>query len=328
VFNSTNNEKAMGRVFTLVSDLSFESIQKKSFVDMPATLPVVQFLLSKAGVTNRPYYIQVQDPFTGQSSRFYSEIKIHFGLPANQRGVHMSRIEECLDDISTKPGLSLIAWMEELSDELLARQKLSECSVNLDVHYEKVTSKNLSQVSSNEIIKLHSAIERTEEKVNICCGMTVPFINACPCTQRWGMREFYSQLIDDGYNPAEAEAIVRKAPLQAHTNLGRASLKIWSDKVTYPRLYNLLDRAVPIVRELLKGMDEHSVVRHVHQQGQFCEDNARQIVQEVVKELDGVIEDCTMVEIEVEVAESVHFHNLNVEVKSTFGDLKKNLKST
>jgi MptA/FolE2 family GTP cyclohydrolase len=332
MFNPTDNWNknnlqasfGAGSVALSCDDIS-KSIQDKSFVDIPASKPAVQCALQRVGVSNRPCYIQIRDPFNGNPTKLYGDIKVVFGLPAKQRGVHMSRIEECLSEMLADSDLPLSLWIDRLSERLLKRQGLTSCAVHVDICYEKTTTKNPSQILGHEMITLHSAIEKDEDQMRVCTGVTVPFINACPCTQRWGMREFYTDLVAHGYDPAEAQELVQKAPLQAHTNLGRASLKIWSDQATHEKIYNLLDRAVPIVRELLKGVDEHALVRHAHKQGQFCEDNARQIVQEVVAESEVVIEDNAIVEIVVEVNESVHFHNLYTELKSTFGDLKKAL---
>lgn len=310
----------------MVSKVLVETIDKKSFVDIPACVPAVKFPLPKVGITNRPHYIHVQDPFTDEATRLFSKIEVFFNLPANQRGLHMSRIEECLHDISTEKELSLIDWIDKFSEQLLKKQKQQKCIVQLDTQYEKTTKKNQSQIISNELINLHTAITRDKATTSTCIGVTVPFINACPCTQRWGMRDFHKKLLDAGYDQATAEELMHMAPLQAHTNLGKATLKIHSADITHSQIYDLLDNSVPIVRELLKGMDEHGLVKQAHQKGQFCEDNARAIVQAVCHELDGLIENDVLIEISVKVEESVHFHNLYAEIVSTFGNLKENLE--
>ncbi len=299
-----------------------ETIDQKSFVDIPASTPAVQFPLPKVGITNRPHYIHIQDPFTDEPNCLLSEIKVFFSLPAGQRGLHMSRIEECLHNISTQRELSLTDWLNQLAQQLLQKQEQQKCIIQLETQYEKITKKNTSQILSHELIKLHTTITKEESSTAMCIGMTVPFINACPCTQRWGMREFYKKLIDAGYDQVTAEKLMHIAPLQAHTNLGKATLKIHSADITHSQIYDLLDNSVPIVRELLKGVDEHTLVQQTHKEGQFCEDNVRAIVQTVCQRLDGTIDNNTLIEITVEIEESVHFHNLYAEVISTFADLK------
>ncbi len=309
----------------VVPKLLIENINTKSFVDIPASLPAVKFPLPKVGITNRPHYIHVQDPFTQEATRLFSNIKIFFSLRADQRGLHMSRIEECLYDISAEKNLSLPDWIDKLAEQLLIKQAQNKCVVDIETHYEKTIEKNTSQIPSHELIKLHTSITKEESATSKWVGVEVPFINACPCTQRWGMRDFHKKLIDAGYDRAKAEELMLMAPLQAHTNLGRAKLKIHSSAITHKQIYDVLDNSVPIVRELLKGMDEHAVVREVHRQGQFCEDNARSIVQTLCHHLDGVIDNDVLMEIVVEVDESVHSHNLYAEIVSNFGDLKDDI---
>ena len=303
-----------------------ETIDDKSFVDVPAAIPAVKFPLPKVGITRRPFYINIQDPFSKEPTLLLSELKIFFSLPATQRGLHMSRIEECLNNMASKSILSLNDWITQLSKTLLAKQQQLDCIIELEMQYEKATTKNPSKILSHEIIKLNTSAIANQNEINIATGITVPFINACPCTQRWGMREFYKKLINLGYDHSEAEKLIVIAPLQAHTNLGKASLKIWNNHITHSQIYDLLDNSLPIVRELLKGPDEHDLVQKAHQEGQFCEDNIRSIISEVCSKLENVIENADKVEIIVEVEESVHSHNLYAEITSTFGELKDNLE--
>lgn len=307
------------------SPIAFQSIDDKQFVDVPASVPAVKLTLPKVGVTRRPHYIQVRDPFTNVSARMWSDINVFFTLPRNQRGVHMSRIEDCLQAISEQKDLCLSEWIECLSEQLLRSQQLEQCMVDVTTHCEKDTDRNQSGRTSCEIINLHTRIERSLEEKRLWSGVTVPFINACPCTQRWAMREFYRHLIDAGYDRKSAEELVKRAPLQAHTNGGSASLIIGSDQVNHKEIYDLLDGTLPIVRELLKGQDEHSLVSHAHQDGQFCEDNIRSIVAAVVDRFDGKIEDTASIEVVVEVNESVHFHNLHSAISGSLGSFKDQL---
>jgi GTP cyclohydrolase FolE2 len=325
--NIPSQVSATARSLALPSQQDLRSIQDKSFVDIPASTPKVKLAIPQVGIRNRPCYVHIADPFSGHATRLYADLKVLFALPATQRGVHMSRIEECLSAMETQGDLTLCDWMRKLSNALLSAQALRKCCTFLDIVYEKPIAKNVSQKSSHELITLHSIIEQDADHQSICTGVTVPFINACPCTQRWAMREFFQELVEHGYSGAEAETLMRRAPLQAHTNLGKATLKIWSDKVNHQQIYDVLASAVPIVRELLKGVDEHALVSRAHSEGQFCEDNARAISQQVVAKLDTVLAEDALVKISVEVAESVHFHNLIAEIATPIGSLKAELQN-
>ena len=305
--------------------IPFEDIDKKEFVDLPGTKPPIKFPLEKVGITNRNHYIRVIDPFTNKEAELFGDIRVFLNLPANQRGLHMSRIEKELHNMKSKEIVSLKDYAIELCEKIKELQEQENCGVEITVNYEKLVSKNISQRPSHELIKLHVSVELIKDDMTVTQGITVPFINACPCTQRWGMKDFFHSLKSQGLNKEDAEKIVESAPLQAHTNKGDATLIIHSDKIDFPEIYNILDLSSPLCRELLSGKDEHFMVSEAHKRGMFSEDVAREIVSNTANSLKNKIEPNTLIEIIVEVDESIHVHDLYVEVKDTLENLNKKL---
>jgi GTP cyclohydrolase FolE2 len=206
-------------------------------------------------------------------------------------------------------------------------QKQNNCRIELSADYEIEVDKNESKRPSYELLKLYSAVEEKDGSQSRETGITVPFINACPCTQRWGMKAFYEELSREGYKDEEIFALIEKAPLQAHTNRGEATITVYSDKVDFKTLYRVVEDSTVIIRELLSGQDEHFAVRDTHKNGQFCEDVIREIMANLVKRLDGKLSDETKVRIHVEVDESVHFHNLFAEVIDSFAGIKASIEN-
>lgn len=303
-----------------MSPANFEKINEKVFVDIPSSSPAIKIKLAKVGVTNRPITLSLCSPFLKTSVVLPCRITVFSSLKADQRGLHMSRIEEALDELR-ESGLTLPDFVATLAQLVCKTQDQEECSISLEADYEHRVSKNVSGKSSIELLKLHASAEVKSGQLSVTQGISAPFINACPCTQRWGMREFFNTLKTKGYSDQEASDLTRCAPLQAHTNRGTATVLINSADVPLVEIYNILDRAVPIIRELLKGPDEHAVVSATHRAGQFCEDNIRAILNELHKSLAHQIAASTKLSVNVEVDESVHFHNLSAEYTGSFGDL-------
>lgn len=307
--------------------MRLDKINDKSFVDIPSSEPAVKFPLQRVGVTNRPHYIKVIDPFSSENSSsensdkntmdLWSHLKIYFSLPAHQRGVHMSRIEEALHYMRNKAPVKFKDYSIQLKDHLIELQKISNCELSITSEYEKSTNKNRSGKESIELIKLHHSVKYNSSELKQKIGVTVPFINACPCTQRWAIREYYNTLTSEGRTNQETEALVKNAPRQAHTNRGSATIMVESELVTHPEIYQILDESVPIIRELLKGTDEHDLVRRTHQDGMFCEDNIRSIASKLTEKLGPRLPISTNISITVEVDESVHHHNLFAEVSES-----------
>ncbi len=301
--------------------MDFNKIELKEFVDIPNSTPKIRMTIPKVGISQRPCNIQVLDPFdSSRTIHSYSDIRISCSLNPNQRGLHMSRIEECIEELKNA-GLSLHDFVKGCASLIQKTQGQKASKIDLISNYEKANTKNPSGVPSKEIIQLISSLEVIGEQQISKLGVVVPFINACPCTQRWGMREYYNILREKGYDHSTSEDLVRCAPLQAHTNRGTAKLIITDENITHQEIYDVLDRSVPIIRELLKGQDEHSVVRHAHQKGQFCEDNIRAIASEVATTFKDTLPPSTDISIYVEVDESVHFHNLWAEMNCNLEEL-------
>ncbi|HEX5455743.1 MAG TPA: GTP cyclohydrolase, FolE2/MptA family [Candidatus Saccharimonadales bacterium] len=307
--------------------IPFDIINDKSFADIPASEPDVKAYLPKVGISNRPHYISVVDPFTKEPTRLLADIITSFDLPAKQRGLHMSRIEGSLHKIAASSPVEVSGYTAKLFELNKESQKQNNCRIELSADYEIEVDKNESKRPSYELLKLYSAIEDKDGKRSVETGITVPFINACPCTQRWGMKAFYEELKADGYKDEEIFALIEKAPLQAHTNRGEATITVHSDKVDYKTLYKVVEDSTVIIRELLSGQDEHFAVRDTHKNGQFCEDVIREVMANLVKRLDTKLPDETKVRIHVEVDESVHFHNLFAEIIDSFANIKASIEN-
>jgi GTP cyclohydrolase I len=307
-----------------MSPANFEKINEKVFVDIPSSAPAIKIKLAKVGVTNRPITLSLASPFLNTPVVLPCRITVFSSLKAHQRGLHMSRIEEALDELR-ESGATLSDFVSSLANLVCKTQDQEECSISLEADYEHRVSKNVSGKSSIELLKLHASAELKSGKLCVTQGISAPFINACPCTQRWGMREFFNTLKTKGYSDQEATDLTKCAPLQAHTNRGTATILISSTDVSLVEIYKVLDRAVPIIRELLKGPDEHAVVTATHRAGQFCEDNIRAILNELHTSMSHKVAPATELSVNVEVDESVHFHNLSGEYTGSFGELAESI---
>lgn len=235
----------------------------------------------------------------------------------------MSRIEGALHTMSNDEPVGTSEYSAKLAAIAKDTQQQDNCRVELWADYEIEVDKNDSRRASYELLKLYSATEHKKGKENREIGISVPFINACPCTQRWGMKAFYEDLKKEGYKDEEIFALIEKAPLQAHTNRGDAVIIIHSDEADYKTLYKLVEDSTVIIRELLSGQDEHFAVRATHKKGQFCEDVIREIMKNLLNTYGNKLSPETRVKIHVEVDESVHFHNLFAEADDTLGNIKR-----
>jgi GTP cyclohydrolase-4 len=307
--------------------IDFSILDTKQFVDMPDAKPKVKLFIPKVGITQRPHYITVIDPFRNLPININSFVKIFMPLKESKRGLHMSRIERIMYSYQNKVYESLSCYTEEIIMPIIKEQNIESGKIYVRSIYEKETDKNPSGRKGHEILYLYSITSVKNGHLKTFVGLGVYFMNACPCPQRWAMRNFYYKLREKGYSEKEIYEIIKDAPLESHTNRGIVNLFIEDKNISYKDLYNILDSSVTIVRELLSGNDEHLFIRESHEKELFCEDVVREVAFNVVKYLDNKLEDDKRIIIKTEVDESIHFHNLYAEISSSLGELKEQLKN-
>jgi GTP cyclohydrolase FolE2 len=310
-----------------IKQIDFSILDTKKFVDIPDAEPRVKLFIPKVGITQRPHYIKIIDPFKHSPININSFVKIFMPLKESKRGLHMSRIEKVLYSAQNKVYNSLSEYTEEIIVPIIREQNVKSGRIYVKSLYEKETDKNPSGRKCHEILYLYSITSFENNKLNTIVGLGAYFMNACPCPQRWAIRNFYYKLKEKGYSEKEIYEIIKEAPLESHTNRGIVNLFVEDKDISYRDLYKIIDSSVTIVRELLSGNDEHLFIREAHEKELFCEDVVREVAFNVVKYLGNKIENERRIIIKAEVDESIHFHNLYTEISLPMGELKKQLKN-
>ncbi|GIW66012.1 MAG: GTP cyclohydrolase I FolE2 [Candidatus Parcubacteria bacterium] len=307
---------------------NFENIDEKNFVDIPASTPKILFPLPKVGVTNRKHKIQIEDIF--EKNKIIEpevDIEIFFDLPENQRGLHMSRIEKAMQKYQFSR-TNLKEYLKNLIKYAAELQNRETGIIKIVFNYEKLIDKNSSGRLAHENIKIIAIGFLNKDEIRYKLGMDVPFMNACPCPQRWSIREAYHYLKSLGLSDKDIYKVINPLNFGSHTNLGTAKLIIedLKNNITHNEIYKILNKSVLITRELLSGKDEFDFIKEALIKEQFCEDVAREIVKESVESLGKKLDPKSLIELEVEVNESIHFHNLRVEIREKFENIQRELK--
>jgi GTP cyclohydrolase IV len=310
-----------------IKRIDFSILDTKQFVDMPDAEPRVKLFIPKVGITQRPHYITVIDPFKNLPININSFVKIFMPLKESKRGLHMSRIERIMYSSQNKVYKSLPCYTEEIIIPIIKEQNIESGKIYVKGIYEKETDKNPSGRKGHEILYLYSITSVKNGCLKTFVGLGAYFMNSCPCPQRWAIRNFYYKLKEKGYSDKEIYEIIKEAPLESHTNRGIVNLFVEDKNISYKDLYKIIDSSVNIVRELLSGNDEHLFIRESHEKELFCEDVVREVAFNVVKYLGNKIENERRVIIKAEVDESIHFHNLYAEISLPMEELKKQLKN-
>ncbi|MBI4182018.1 MAG: GTP cyclohydrolase I FolE2 [Candidatus Aenigmarchaeota archaeon] len=292
------------------------TIAHPSFVDIPGQQPAVSLPL-QAGSCHRDHDVAIIDPFTGRERDMLCTIEVAFPLPASQRGLHMSRMEDALHEVATP--LSLDGYAKALAEACARLQGSPSCRVRVEGRLERTLLTPVSKRPTHQFLRVWAEAS-VGERSGTRIGMSAPFFNACPCAQRHAMREF-ADALDKRRLPLD---ILGLAPLQSHTN--RGDLRIETAGVTFADLASILGAASPSPTELLKGEDEHALVKAAQARGMFVEDIVREAALQALLLLRGKVPPATPLLIAAHAEESVHVHHLFADITTTVGELQRQLQ--
>lgn len=313
-----------------MKQINSKEIYKKVFVDTANSRPRINMPIKKAGINNRPHYIEALDPFDGKTkTRLKANLEILVNVAATQKGLHVSRMENCLHELNQNKTIVFQKYAKLLAQKIRSGQtnKTTSAYVSIEADYEKYSSKNISGKPSHELLKLYLECQLEGKNITEGIGLEAPIINACPCAQKWGMRDFYQFLESQNFTRKQINALMEKAPKQSHTNRGKIKLFIYSPKADFKDLEKIIDNSSPIIRELLNSQDEHLIIKDAHSRGMFCEDLIREAVFHTYKlSKKKKLDPKTRVLITVEVDESIHVHNMYSVMDATIGEIGKYFK--
>jgi GTP cyclohydrolase I len=122
-------------------------------------------------------------------------------LPASQRGTHMSRFVEALDEWAPKPldSATLLSLLSELRDRLDGRE--AHASVSFTMFLERPAP--VSGMTSKLGLECRLVAQRDDEAGAATLGVRVPVTSLCPCSKEISDYGAHSQR---GYVTIEARA--------------------------------------------------------------------------------------------------------------------------
>jgi GTP cyclohydrolase FolE2 len=154
-------------------------------------------------------------------------------------------------------------------------------------------------------------------------GISAYNMTGCPCTETFTKFAVVPKLKDAGFNLAQISEILDITNSGTHTQRGLATVNVdkASPKVTYAKLYEVLDSSCHLVYELLKRPDEHELVVRVLRHPQFTEDVVRDIVDNVVRILGGEFKPSSKIFASSQLYDSIHIHDVYTEIEKNYGEL-------
>jgi len=280
------------------------------------------FRLNKVGVTGVVKPVQVRRP--NRTVTLTTTLDLFVDLPPDQKGSHMSRnleaINEVVDRSVREPVDSLEELTETIARSLLKRHEYattSEVWAEADYFLERTSPSGRTSLEPYRLVARANA-RRGAADVERSIGVEVVGMTACPCAMETVRDDVMKE------HP-ELTRWPEGVPIITHNQRNRTTAILQEP----PGHEIEADELVDIVEEslsaptfgLLKRPDEGRLVEMAHRNPKFVEDVVREVLDRLLKRYPKM-PDTAWVRVKSEAEESIHKHNAFAERSTTFGELR------
>jgi GTP cyclohydrolase IV len=304
-----------------------------TLIDVQASPPNVALSLSRVGVTGVEKVIRLRHD--GSEQLFSARFECVVELGSDQKGAHMSRFEEVVNEAIGEVVLGDTPFRAEALAEHIAqlvrdRQRARRAEVTIEARFPEHKPAPVSGVNTQEIYTLHGVAVATELGTRRLTGVTAQGITACPCAQELIADNARERLGDEGFDAGEIERILEAVPVATHNQRGLGTLYVGcpegcDDEIDAATLLRIVEQSMSSeIYELMKRSDEAHVVEKAHRRPRFVEDCVREMVRGVI---DGLpqLDSRAFVSARQVNLETIHQHNVVAERFGTLEEIRDEL---
>src|SRR6202042_3349145 len=177
-----------------------------SITDVQARRPAVQLSLSRVGVTGVEKVIRIQQ--NGSEQLFSARFECVVELGRDQKGAHMSRFEEVVNEAIREVVLGESPFRAETLAEHIAqlareRQGARRAEVTVEARFPEYKPAPVSHIPTQELYTLHGVAVATALGTRRLTGVTAQGMTACPCAQELVAAGARERLEADGFDAGE-----------------------------------------------------------------------------------------------------------------------------
>jgi GTP cyclohydrolase I/GTP cyclohydrolase-4 len=304
-----------------------------SLEDVQAQLPTLEVSLSRVGVTNVEKVIRLQTETTEQL--YMAKLDCFVDLGPRQKGAHMSRFEEVVNDaigevVLGEAALRAETLAQHIAEKVRDRQDARRAEVRIEARYPEHKPAPISGIPTQEIYSLLGAAVASEAGTRRLIGVRAQGMTACPCAQTLVQGRSRERLLDDGFSEDEIVRIFEAVPVATHNQRGLGTLHIGCPEdcttdIDAQVLLAIVEGSMSSeIYELMKRSDEGAVVEKAHRRPRFVEDCVREMIRGVVEEFGGLT-DRHFVSARQENLETIHQHNVTAERFGLLGEIRSEL---
>jgi GTP cyclohydrolase I/GTP cyclohydrolase-4 len=303
--------------------------------DVQAQRPTVHVSLSRVGVTGVEKVIRISRE--GHEELYWAKLECFVDLGPQQKGAHMSRFEETVNDVIGEVILGTSAFRAEelaqrIAEEVRERQDAKRAEVTIAARYPENKPAPVSGIQTQELYTLFGTAVATETGTRRLIGVAAQGITACPCAQQLVAGAARQRLSADGFDDHQIEQIFESVPVATHNQRGLGTLHVGCpedvdldiDAATLLRIVE--DSMSSEIYEMMKRSDEAAVVEKAHRRPRFVEDCVREMIKGVA---DGLpeLDPRAFVSARQENLETIHQHNVVAERHGQLDELRRELES-
>jgi GTP cyclohydrolase I/GTP cyclohydrolase-4 len=325
----------MADLSTLWWAMTIQRTTATETIDVQSQSPTLALSLSRVGVNSVEKVIRLGQ--NGAEQLFSARFECAIELGSNQKGAHMSRFEEVVNEAIGQVVLGEQTFRAETLAEHIAqlvreRQDARRAEVTVEARFPEHKPAPVSHIPTQELYTLHGVAVATELGTRRLTGVTAQGMTACPCAQELVAAGARERLTADGFSDDEIERILDAVPVATHNQRGLGTLYIGcpencAQEIDAATLVQIVEQSMSSeIYELMKRSDEGHVVEKAHRRPRFVEDCVREMVAGVIERFPALEDDAFVLARQVNL-ETIHQHNVVAERTGTMREIREELRT-
>ncbi len=302
--------------------------------DVQARRPTAHLSLSRVGVTGVEKVVRIRS--NGDEQLFFAELECYVDLGPEQKGAHMSRFEEtvneAIDEVVLGEAFKAETLAAHIAERVRARQDAMRAEVSISARYPEHKPAPVSGARTQEIYAMLGTAVASAAGTRRLIGVQAQGMTACPCAQELVAARASERLAADGFTDDEIERVFEHVPVATHNQRGLGTLYIGcpeacDEAIEATKLLEIVEESMSSeIYELMKRPDELEVVEKAHRHPRFVEDCVREMIRMAVEEFSG-LGDEAFVFARQENLETIHRHNVVAERYGLIAELERELRA-
>jgi GTP cyclohydrolase I/GTP cyclohydrolase-4 len=292
--------------------------------DVQAGRPQTRLALSHVGVTGVEKAVRLGPP--GAELSLFSVIDCSIDLGAVERGAHMSRfdeaVEEAIDEVVSVGHLRAEDLAAGIAERVRERQGSCRAEARLTLPHPRIRRAPVSGAQNQELYTLLGAAVAREGGTRRAVGVRAQGMTACPCGQAMATADARERLAAEGFDGDDIEQVLAcVGTLWIGLADGDAVEPVEPDA-----LLAIVESSMSSeVYELLKRADEAHIIEKAHRRPRFVEDCVREMVRMAVERF-GHLGPTAFLRARQENLETIHQHNVMARRDGLLGELARELR--